>query len=201
MMTTIGLKGVRMAHRQQQQQQQQRLRPSDSSSDGSDRPSNLQPTLGHAAQMAHAAFEAYEEPDFLPLHDDSFLLELDAYNQTFCLHMHPNYHLFHPESHSYTVSADRSPVSPLYEYFPSMDRVEKEPLLRKRSTKIRGGVRSGKVIDEEQEEAVIEDNYNDDDDDESSGEPIVKAYRGFVVALQHHSDDTIGDGEKYSCDW
>ena len=39
-----------------------------------------------------------DEPVFNPHADDSFVLELEAYNKTFCLHLHPNYDLLHPEA-------------------------------------------------------------------------------------------------------
>jgi hypothetical protein len=34
----------------------------------------------------------------VPASDDSFLLEMDAYNKTFCMHLHPNYELIHPDA-------------------------------------------------------------------------------------------------------
>jgi hypothetical protein len=39
----------------------------------------------------------------VPEWEDSFTLELDAYNKTFCLHMHPNYDLLHVDSQAITT--------------------------------------------------------------------------------------------------
>ena len=132
-------------------------------------------------------------PDTMPLHEDSFLLELEAFNKTFCLHMHPNYDLLHPDAksvHSYgddsdsgdahgDAHGDRSANKNLYQNgsdsLSALFKRSAASLLR-RTTGSSGA-------------ALIE-------------KPLtVKAYRGFVVdVLDHHSQDEFADVD-YRCAW
>jgi hypothetical protein len=46
----------------------------------------------------HPALVSNQKRSYAPESTDSFLLELDAYNRTFCMHLFPNLDLLHPDA-------------------------------------------------------------------------------------------------------
>ena len=118
-------------------------------------------------------------PDTMPLYGDSFLLELEAFNKTFCLHMHPNYDLLHPDAKSVHANGDVSASMTNDNYQNGSDSFS---TLFKRSAAslLRRTTGSSAVIEK----------------------PLtVKAYRGFVMdVLDHHSQDEFADVD-YRCAW